>query len=143
MVRGNGAPAGLDPRAHFDWARVQAHPVDDLSAHVSPEVRRAIHYELTHDVEDIDEERRALARRWVDMARASKSLESEWLPDTPLPTRSVIRRLAVPMIRLLIDETGFPDEALNEDIVGFPLWTPFHLRATRVKTVVLSHGLLQ
>ena len=120
MVRGNGAPAGPDPRAHFDWARVQAHPADDLSARISPEVRRAIHYELTHDVEDIDEERRALARRWVDMARASKSLESEWLPDTPLPTRSVIRRLAVPMIRLLIHESRFPDEALNEDIVGFP-----------------------
>ena len=83
-------------------------------------MRRAIHYELTHDVEDIDEERRALARRWVDMAPASKSLEFEWLSDTPLPTLSVIRRLAVPMIRLLIDETGFPDEALNEDIVGFP-----------------------
>ena len=55
------------------------------------------------------------------MARASKSLESEWLPDTPLPTRSVIRRLAVPMVRLLIHEIRFPDEVLNEDIVGFPL----------------------
>ena len=30
VVRGNGAPAGLDPRAHFDWARVQAHAAADL-----------------------------------------------------------------------------------------------------------------
>ena len=111
-------------------------------AHLSLEVWSATHYELTHDVEDINEERSALARRWVDLAWALKSRESEWLPDTPPPARSVIRRLAVPMIRLLIDETGFPDEALNEDIVGFPLWTPFHLCATRVKTVLLSHGLL-
>ena len=37
------------------------------------EDRRAIHCAMTHDSEDIDEERRALARRWVDMARASKN----------------------------------------------------------------------
>ena len=72
VARGNGAPSGLDPREHSEWARVQGHPADDPSASIPIEVRRAIHYELTHDAEDIDEERRALARRWVDMARASK-----------------------------------------------------------------------
>ena len=44
---------------------------------------------------------------------------------------------------LLIDGTWLPDEALNEDIVGFLLWSPFHLRVAHVKTAPLSHGLLQ
>ena len=112
---------GLSPHVHFSWASTQGHPADDISAQFDQAVRRAVHYELTHDTEDIDEERRALARRWIDMARASKECEPQWLPDTPLATRPVVSRIAVPMVRLLAEETNFPDKALGEDIVGLPL----------------------
>ena len=112
---------GLSQREHFHWARTQGHPAEDISAQANQEVRQAVHYELTHGIEDIEEERRALARRWIDMARASKAMERQWLPDTPLATRPVVSRLAVPMVRLLISETLFPDKALGDDILGFPL----------------------
>ena len=94
--------------------RTRGHPADDISAQVDQAVRSAVRYELTHDTEDIDEERRALARRWIDMARASKECEPQWLPDTPLATRPVVSRIAVPMVRLLAEETNFPDKALGE-----------------------------
>ena len=55
------------------------------------------------------------------MARASKECEPQWLPDTPLATRPVVSRIAVPMVRLLAEETNFPDKAFGEDIIGFPL----------------------
>ena len=109
---------GLSQREHFSWARTQGHPADDISAQVDQAERSSVHYELTHDTEDIDEERRALARRWIDMARASKECEPQWLPDTPLATRPVVSRIAVPMVRLLAEETNFPDKALGEGIVG-------------------------
>ena len=67
VPRGNGAPMGLSQREHFSWARMQVHPSDDISAQVDHAVRNAVHYELTHDIQDMDEERRALARLWVDM----------------------------------------------------------------------------
>ena len=45
-------------------------------AQVDQVVRSAVHYELTHDIEDIDEERRALARRWINMVRTSMEASS-------------------------------------------------------------------
>ena len=75
VPRGNGAPMGLSQHAHFSWARTQGHTADDISAQVDQAVRSSVHYELTHDTEDIDEERRALARRGMDMASASQVCE--------------------------------------------------------------------
>ena len=71
VPRGNGAPKGLSQRAHFSWARTQGHHADDILARVDQAVPSAVHYELTHETEDIDKERRALARRRLDTARAS------------------------------------------------------------------------
>ena len=67
---------GLTQHEHFSWARTQGHPADDISAQVDQAVRSAVYYELTHDTEDIDEERRALARRWINMARTSMEVSS-------------------------------------------------------------------
>ena len=85
VPKGNGAPMGLSQHEHFSWARPQGYSADDISAQVDQEVRRAVHYELTHDTEDIDEERRALARLWIDLARAVQEGEPQRLPDARSP----------------------------------------------------------
>ena len=66
VPRGNGAPRGLSQHADFSMARTQGHHADDISAQVDLVVWSSAHFELTHETEDIDEERRALARRWID-----------------------------------------------------------------------------
>ena len=55
---------GVSPHVHFSWASTQGHHADDISAQADQAVRSVVHYELTHDTQDIDEERRALARPW-------------------------------------------------------------------------------
>ena len=110
---------GVSPHVHVSWASMQGHPAEDISAPADQAVRSVVHHELTHDTQDIDEERRALARLWIDMARALKECEPQRLPDAPLATRLVVWRIAYPMVRLLAEETIFPDKALGGDILGF------------------------
>ena len=60
---------GVSPHVHFSWASMQGHPAEDISAPADQAVRSVVHHELTHDTQDIDEERHALARLWMICAR--------------------------------------------------------------------------
>ena len=112
---------GLSQSEHLSWARTQGHHADDISAQADPAVRSVVHYELTHDTQDIDEERRALARLWLALARTLQECEPQRFPEAPLATRLVVLRVADPMVRLLAADMNFPDMALGRDILGLSL----------------------
>ena len=124
VPRGFGAPSGLSHLEHFQWGLTIPHPGDNPSAHLSKELLEALLYELQIDAEDIDEHRRGLARRWLDMARVSQELKPAWLSDVAEISMPVVQQLAGPMINLLIHDSQFPDTLLMEDVKGFPLVGP-------------------
>ena len=51
-----------------------------------------------------------------------RSVSPSGFPEAPLATRLVVLRVADPMVRLLAEETKFPDTALGGDILGFSLF---------------------
>ena len=63
---------GLSQHVHFSWARTQGHPADVFLAQSAQAVRSVVHPELTHDIQDIDGERRARVGLLRDMACALK-----------------------------------------------------------------------
>ena len=118
---GLGAPVGLSPEMHVEFARQVKHPASQLRE-FPQDVLDAIEFEVSSSAEEIDAFRSNVLHRVCQLASQLQDEQARWVADAPAAIQGLVARIHGPLWEALL-QTGHvqaPDflRSLRE---GFPI----------------------
>jgi len=116
---GGGAPRGLTPVEHFAWAAGQK--AQHKERFLSPDLIKAVRYEVRHTAEQIDSHRQEVVNLWRAKAAELDGERIVYENAADIRIKPLVEKLHVPFIQWLVERIGYPDKLLaHRCATGFP-----------------------
>ena len=145
VPNGLGAPCGLEPEEHIDWATKISHPAADvLGSGFDNDMKAALDFECEMESAYIDEFRCKQMAALEDMAATALAQQPTWIAQRGLKGNKLAEKINGPLFQHLVSITGYDvlDPRLVHDIAGFPLigaLPPSGPDTQPVRSFALSH----
>ena len=121
MPNGNGAPTGLAPWEHVQWALLRDHEFRGAEAALHPDLAKAMIFCMDFTVQERALHRLSILEYWEERAIALEEERKAWVQGVPPAIRIVAQKIHGPLLREIIHATRWPDTNLVRDFqLGFP-----------------------
>ena len=121
VVDGLGAPKGLHPLEHVQWAEAVQHPFSARTVELEPDLDLAVRTVLEMQPRELDEHRRGVLRSFLAAAGGLEESRAAWTRRGPAEAQLLLQRLHGPMLEYLIRILQWPDLELAGHLRGFPI----------------------
>ena len=112
MPNGNGAPTGLAPWEHVQWALLRDHELRGAEAALHPDLAKAMIFCMDFTVQERALHRLSILEYWEGRAIALEEERKAWVQDVPPAIRIVAQKIHGPLLREIIQATRWPDTNL-------------------------------
>ena len=96
---GLGAPCGLQPLEHVQWAESVGHPSMQAPLNASKELNEAIKFESDLEPEEIDDMRREILHRYIKLSKQMTVNKQHWADKSPEEIRGLVSQINGPLFR--------------------------------------------
>ena len=118
---GLGAPLGLSPELHVEFARQVRHPSLEPSVFSEP-LEEALKFEISHSAQDIDDFRGTVLRRVVHLAASLTGEQKCWAQEAPEQIRPLVSLIHGPLWQALLAELPVESHGFLRSLQqGFPM----------------------
>ena len=125
VPNGMGAPVGLEPLDHVQWALTVDHPAASPPSKVTVELSQAIEFESKHSADEIDSFRNEKLYQYVRLAKDMEKARADWCNKSHTLNRPVVEQIHGPLLKALLAEASGSEDTfqglLQDCLQGFPL----------------------